>query len=589
MKIQTYQQQFVGPSQGGLAHALGGERRRALHVPKISVAPAAMAFLNTGIQIGEQIAEAQRVSEYSKAVVAARQGLAKIEDDAKSDTSLISSGDVAAHENYLAERSEELKAAVLENIKDPRAKRAFSLKFDEVKISATNRMRALGRNRVIDRGRAATDDELAALSDIIVRSGDLEAIGDAEGIIAGKVAAGFFTAQEGEQLKDRFRHDSILGYWDRRILEAPAIAYEMLKQEPKSLKFLTENEKTALMQKAKQSAQVKMKEQTETRIYAELRSKFGNNPQKILDYLEDPKHYKELTLSSRRYLISTFEAEWNRDLALAEHNRKETIKAELNNVYSLVNAGDVQAAADIVNRSAAMDAPTKERTIEALKKIPWKTDQTKYRQTRMAIYQGDISERAQIDALRGHGLSNTDADKLVNELEQKQKIYNPIISWFTRWFKAKYPAKDDLEMNMKYLEVGDILMNDILEEEQRKGRPLTRKEAQAIAQGYIDEIEIERDWWFDKKVPAIEARLMQQGPWDPAKAEDIRQRATDARVNPAVVEELSGEIPRNLQYKIAGILEANDYPVTAETIRTFYNNNKDQFQSTAAEALQFGD
>ena len=290
--------------------------------------------------------------------------------------------------------------------------------------------------------------------------------------------------------------------------------------------------------------------------------------------------YKELPLGSRRYLISTFAAEWNRDITLAEHARNQKIRSELNDVYSLIQDGDVTGAADIINKSRAMDAPQKEKMIDAIKKMPWTTDQNKYRQIRMAIYQGKIAERAQIDDMRGHGLSNTDADRLVNELEQKQKIYQPVISWFTGWFKSKYPAKDKLDMHLKYLEAGDMILNDILEGEKSKGRPLTRKEAQTIAQGYLEDVYIkgEPHWWrFDPEVPAIEARLMQQGPWDPARQENIRKRATEARItSPAETAGLDGILPREIQQRIAAQLEANGYAVTSENILTYYETNKNE-------------
>jgi len=211
-KLPVYDRQVVPSAKSDEVFTLGGERSTPLSIPTLSATPGAVrSVANTLKQIDDQFKDARRVEEFSNAVIASMESNSNYLNRVKSDAKFRNMS-VEDLEKDHSQYKIGLESRVLSNIKDPQTRTAISRKLREMDITTLGAVRAFGMNQQADRLRASTDQQLNVLSKSFVEGND-DAIETAISLIDGKVAADAFSRQEGQQLKERFRKDSIVGRW----------------------------------------------------------------------------------------------------------------------------------------------------------------------------------------------------------------------------------------------------------------------------------------------------------------------------------------------------------------------------------------
>jgi len=557
-KIPIYERQVARTSEADAAYSLAGERLSALTIPSHRAEYVGqVAFSERVTRIGERLMEADRVQQFSQAIVSANDGISRTLYDMQKDPALIDAPP-EEYEKELGRRANALKGDIQGKIRDVRTKEAFGLRFDDKVVDATNKVRALGRDRMISRGRATTDAQLDSLVNSFITSGDPKVLAEGGSIIAAKRAAGFFTAEEAEQLGQKFSRQASVNYWQRQILNAPAMAYTALQQNPESFGQLPEADRTTLMANAKQAADKWGRDQVRNGAYDMLKNRFGRNNDQAIDYLEDPKNMPNMDLDDRRYLIATFDAEISRDRERMNHARAETARGERRQVVDLLKKGEYDKAVELAGNSENLPGEFVEHVYRVAKKGSDAdvTDPKIRTSLVIGIHRGQITTAEQIDRYRLQGLSNDDADSLTAKVEKPEKrTYKETLDYAEAKFKALYPAKTEKEKHLKWFEFVNHVDQELGAAEHDKGRRLTYEEGRKIVDAWIDPQIREIDWWFDKKqVPFFE------------------RPSTQAKPQPEIK-----KIPPEHVKTIERYLLRNGYKATPENIQTYYNNNPYEF------------
>lgn len=558
-KIPLYEQTGQRTERAGASYSLAGERISPLRIPRYGRDwTGFIDFANQVTNIGERMVQAERVEEFSKATVSANEQISNLLQQIKTDPELINASPDEV-EDFYHEQTAEIKSNITQAMRSAPARDEFATRFDDKTISTLVKVRDLARHRMISRGRASTDDQLDALVNNMVETGDEKTLAEGLSIIKGKVAAGFFSPEEGEQLVDSFNRRAVKGYWNRRILDNPVLAYEILKENPSSLKLLDANDKTDLIARAKRAADLEGRDQVRNAVYGELKRKYGDHWGKAIDYLEDPKHYKSLDLESRRYLINTFAAERSRAQSEYDRYRNEKGRQEYDQVVELMKDRKYDEAMAATEASEFISPDTKARIYSALTRGDEAdaTDPKVYSSVVQGIHQGKIQTPDQVNQFRLAGLSNTDADKLVGKLAKPR--YKAVLDYAEDKYKTEYPSRDDFELYNKWLEFVQHIDAQLEEAEARKGAMLTFEEGKQIVHEWLDpQVEVRRFWWDSEYVPFFE----------PEKYE--AQKREEAKG-------LEG-IPEPVQNRISQILMKQGYQVTPANIETFFNNNREMFE-----------
>jgi hypothetical protein len=559
MRIPVYERQIERGGQGPALHSLPGERTSPMRIPSGAAQYEGLQEAAERVtRIGAKIKEAERVEEYSRALVNANEGMSRILQEMNEDPAL-AEAPPDEYEKRFGERSAELKQGIAAGMRDAEARDAFNLRFDDKAVDGRIKVRALGRDRMISRGRTSTDAQLDSLVNTMVRTGDVNALSEGESIIAGKVAAGFFSPEEGGQLRQRFLRSATAGYWERRILDAPALAYEMLRQNPESTRHLEETDRTRLLAAAKGAAEKHERDTTRNSAYAELKTRFGKNLQAAVDHLEDPRNYRDMDLDDRRYLIATFDAEITRDRERANQVRVESARAERRQVVDLMRKGDYDKAVELASGSENLPGEFVEHVYSVARrgKNADVTDPQVYTSLIEGIHKGTVTGPEQIDAYRLRGLSNDDADKLAGKVDKPERRgYKEAIDYAEAKFKALYPAKDDKEKHLKWFEFVNFVDRELDSAEKDKGRRLTHEEARRIVDSWIDPQLEEVDWWFDKtRVPFFDR---------PSARTDGPGR---------MLRGIPPEAVKGIERRLVGL----NLPVSEENIRQYWMNNQTEF------------
>lgn len=571
MQIKIYEPLEVGPQQSDAVPGLPGERRSMASFPDTGRAWAGMEQVGQTLnQIGARMQQAAEVQELSAAMVATTRGMADIYEQIRSDQSLAGAS-IAELEQSYADLSGDLRQQIAEGMKENRAKKSFLQKYEEDNLRGRLKVRDMGRQRFISRSRAATDQELQVLADNMVRTGELESITRGRAIIDGKVAAGIFTAEEGGQLVARFTRDAVIGYYERLIdtpKTAPA-AYQELISNPAALAHVDERTKSNLIQKARVAAEQATEQAYELAVMADVRDRFAGDLTAGMEYLEDPEHFPALTLSGRSRLIGFMGAVVNRDRMQKEAAIKQRADSDRIKIFGATVVNDLVKAAQIAAESPALSATEKIDILERLQKAPWQTAPDVYADTVQKIHAGAISEPEQVDALRGRGLSNADADNLKAKLSGPR--YKEALDYAERSFKLLYPAKDDLDAHIRYVAFVQQVDGDISAQNAARmtsGKPtLSAIEAREVVDGYLQEVTEKRNWWFDKTFRPVDKWMRGEQPFGHLQ-NDAGDRARPG-ISPADRRALSA-IPREQQDLIADYLSQKGAAITAENIKKAY-------------------
>lgn len=579
-KIPIYERQIERAQQGSMSYSLPGERVSPLNIPSDNPKWSGVQdFAERVTKIGERLRNAANTEALSNATVATADGLSRIVTGISEDQALIDAAPEEYERVYL-ERSAELKKSISGRIKDVATQSKFNSTFEDRALDGRVKIRALGRDRMISRGRASTDSQLDSLVNSFIRSGDPQALAEGGSIIAAKRASGFFTAQEAVDLGQKFARNATVGYWERRILDAPALAYEMLRKGSESLETLPEDDRTRLMAHAKHAAEQFDKDAALNTTYAELKQRFGNNLAGAVNHLVNPNNYKDLPLQQRNYLINSLEGEINFRQHQADRYRADMGRKERGEVLGLVNDGKIQEAIDRLGKAENIDPVSSERLESAIMRLPWKDNQLVVSKIDEAILGGDITDRDQIDDLRGHGLSNATADRAIRKLEKWQGRYREGLKYAEAKFKKVFPAKNEAEMHLQWGKAVSLI-SDELERVEDKGRAMPYKEQVEVIDNILDERVLQaRSFWFDVKGRPIE--YMIEGKPLPGTEKGQRPGATyTGRIDPVIYRQLPG-LPRKVVDQAARILAERGFIPTAKNIEAFYLENAANFQPVKA-------
>jgi hypothetical protein len=360
MQIKTYEPAQTGPAVGDQAGSFAGERRSTASFPARGLRYAGMEqFGNAVTKIGKKIQHAAEVQEYADAMVKATAGMTDIYRNISQDPQFAESSADELDAEF-ARRSSQLRDKIASGMKEYQAKKAFENQYAQDDLKGRIRIRDMGRQRFVSRARASTDEQVQALSDNLIATGDLDNIPKANAIVDGKVAAGIFTAEEGRQLKDKFSNNAIVGYYER-LIEDPKTAVAAFEEltgdgQPAALGNVDERTKSALVEKARAAAKKANDDALDNLIITEMRAKFPADPAAAAAWLENPKHYPKLDFEGRARMITYFNAIDTRQRLEAERARKVQADGDRLKVFSAIEQGDIPSAAKIVAGSKAMDS-----------------------------------------------------------------------------------------------------------------------------------------------------------------------------------------------------------------------------------------
>lgn len=576
MKIPIFETKQTGPIVGTRERSFAGERRSPLSFPLAGRKYRGLQAVGSVIaDIGRRMQQASEAQDLSDAMVKSTAGFAGIYRTLRDDPEMAEATPEEFEQRY-GELSKELREQVSGQMKEPRAKERFSRQYDADDLRARLKVRDLARQRLVDRARASTDQQLQSLTDNLVDTGDIETINKGMAIIDGKVAAGILTAQEGQQLAQKFKVNAAVGYYER-LIEDPKtapIAYQELTAdpEPKILQQVDERTKTQLIAKARQKAEVSIGDSYKNLVLAEMRQRFGQDYLSAAAYVEDPKHYKDLSFSARAALIGYFEGLETQRRQNEAYVRNQQAEKDRAQIYAHVINGDLGQAVTSAANSWALTPSEKVDFYNKVKKIPWETSGAVYADVVRKIHAGIIDEPEQINFFRGRGLSNQDADKLIGKL--KAPLYKEVLDYGEHKFKLLYPAKDNLEEHVRYLGFVQQVDADISKQNAERAKkglpPLTAGEARQIVDAYLDEAVEERRLWFDKTYRPVERWMKGKEPFN-----------TETQTRPPIPahERMRlSHIPADQIEKIADHLWQKGYKVNARNIGLFYENAKKHMQ-----------
>jgi hypothetical protein len=578
MRIQVYEPREVGPQQGNMPGSLPGERRQAVTIPELGRAAQGLGEVGRALtHISQKMQQAAEVQEFANSVVQSSRGLADIHNQIRDDPTLADASVEELEQDFM-ERSGTLRGQVADGMKEARAKKAFLNQYAEDELRGQLKMRDFGRQRFISKARASTDTELQALSDSLIESGDLQAITKGQAIIEGKVKAGIFSPEEGQQLDQRFRRDAVIGYYERLIENprtAAAVYQELTKEkEPAALAMVDERTKSALIDKARTASRKAIEDVYESTVLRDMQAKYPNDALKAIEHLENPENYKALSFEGRQKLISFIYSTANRQRLMQEEAQQKQAEGDRLGVFNLLLQNKTNDAVDAISKSGAITGKEKMELYEKIKSYPWKTSQGVYAEAVQKIHSGIIKDGAEIDTLRGRGLSNEDADQLRSKLQAPK--YKETMDYAEKTFKLYYPAKEDLEKHVRWLEFVQQADRDIGTQNAERFKagkpPLTNTEAREIVDAYMQEKTEERKWWFDKTYRPVERWMEGEKPFD-LKAEGRIQIPAHERLR------LNAIMPREAQDRVADMLLQNGFQVTAENIAKFYRANQGQLDN----------
>lgn len=606
MQIPSYQRTELPEGQGSSALALSQEWSRPMSIPKRDAGYGFSKISGAMNDLSDRFKQAEDVEDYSGAIVKAHRGLADIQDRISQDAE-IRAMDREQHEKWFEEQSRDLRDTIVGGMKSSRAKEKFTTAYEELNTTNLVRVRDVARQRFVDRSRASTEAGLDELSNLMIRTGDLSKYAAMEGIVQGKVSAGVFTAQEGEQLIDKWRSKSLAGYWERKIEEAPTTVYAILKeQNPESFKQLDEDTKTKLLLKAKQASETQGHQVRLQMAYLELDKEFGGNPGRKIAYLENPKNMPELRLDERNQLITTYHAQISRARESFNQARIDGNRNEADLFARAYTAQDYEKAARILAGARNLSAEQRMHFGSALKagKTVDVTDPnvrtdfvTAFHQRRVpgeadAPYSDDAYIMA-VDARRLNGLSNNDADRLIAAVKDKRSRYSEGIRYAEDLYNKTFPNKSDPAMALRRPDFVDFLQTEWTRIEGEKGRALTLGEQSDVIHQWLDKQVTQKDaylWFIDRtSIPWSDkikgkGSFTQEGPVQPGRGLGTSYAGgAQSMTGPAGPAEING-VPREAADQIRKIFEAENKRnpksppllATPQNIRAFYDNPKNK-------------
>ena len=255
MKLETYTARQVPSGQGSAAFSAPGEQRSPLRVPDTAgmVAGAIDQGASVLADISARMAKARQVDQLTEAQVAAREGFAGIAQQ-MADPQFLSQTDPADFEKRFEEFSSGLWDKISPTVSDPEVLRQVEKDYAGLRLSNLVNVRQQARSEQIDRGRAGTIQQLERLQNLLLKAdqaadtaGFADIMGQAEAVLAGKAAAGYFSQQEVVAELERFSRKTAATLWTRRIIDNPKAAMEALA-EP--LDTLDEDERLRLFDRA---------------------------------------------------------------------------------------------------------------------------------------------------------------------------------------------------------------------------------------------------------------------------------------------------------------------------------------------------
>jgi hypothetical protein len=205
---------------------------------------------------------------------------------------------------------------------------------------------------------------------------------------------------------------------------------------------------------------------------------------------------------------------------------------------------------------------------EKILKQPWKDSDPVVSRLTQQIHQGVITDREDIDAYRGKGLSNATADKLVGKLDKPK--YKKALDYAEQQFKKLYPAKDDIEKHLRYMDFVNHIDQQIATENanraQGKKPPMSQMEATELVDSYLQEQSAERKYWFDKTYRPVENWLKGETPFEDRP--EVRPPI------PAMERRFMHNIPREAQERIADELYKSGYKINWKNIQKVWQGHQ---------------
>jgi len=313
-------------------------------------------------------------------------------------------------------------------------------------------VKRLQRQKIVDQGRATLSQGLetyVGALPLAKEQGDIDYLRQsALADIDAKHKAGIISAQEAQQTADKFL-ESTDTYLVQRDLSANPVAALAALRDPEKYRYLDPTRRIAFQAKAEEKAAAAMDEQAVESAYSWADKRFTDHEEAVR-WFEDPDNNpdgRKLSLGQRNSVLRLLGARAATQRQARAESLAKTERQEQDAIFKAMRSGNFEEAQRIVDRSEVLDYEFRSKITSAVGKggSALKTDAGVEAKIIQGIRTGEITDKSQILALEGNGLSAKDADKYVAKLEKASVPpgFNP---WEQSYKLYKDTFKDDQDM-----------------------------------------------------------------------------------------------------------------------------------------------
>lgn len=471
--------------------------------------------------------------------------------------------------NDISDRIDKARQKYNEQIgDDDEVMQAFMPSFEMSAINLESGIKKLSRSKFIDADRGALKNEMDNIFELAGRSGDYDRIAGeyrpmAKAAIAGRTASGVIDNVAAETLGSQLDDQLWDNYLTAQSRINPINASESLKNE-KMFPGLSRDKRLFWQGQMDEAATKKRIEDTSYGLITAHKTDFNA-------MYADLAANKSLSRYEASKIQDTLEAAEKQYTQKLNEAREQGKKQELDNIYKLVNEGNILDAVKSVEDSEFLTEQEKFDKSDSLKnygkKELWSTNPEIEAKLTKRIESGDITE-TDIEFYRGMGLSNDDTNKLKTRLTNKGKdpvkdsIISDAVSYAkSRWTTA-YPKQDDDAKYFSYIKFQNQIQDEL--EAMAKDKPLTRAEAVKHIDEYFTLKTEKRNWWPDKEYYEVEK--LAEGYTETPEAAEQRKREEEFQVK----KDTKG-IPEDDRKQLEDTLRAQGMEVSEDNVLKIYN------------------
>ncbi len=399
--------------------------------------------------------------------------------------------------------------------------------------------------------------------------------------IAGGIASGAFTFENGQKLKEHYRNQSLSAYGHNLAVGNPTEVIRQIETSPAAgekdthpLSQLDATQKAALRTAAhariehlsserrqeQERQEREFQKNTVNEAYKGTLDLFSGDFAKATEYARNPANYPLLDEEKRRGLVSALEsgAQWDRQQKddLRKKNNDKVFDEFLKNPSAMTEATINATSADPQTRQHLIDLQRKNTEQR------FKTDPAVEADVLGRIWRGDIKNRSDLLPFVGNGLGVDKMKELSGSIEQAQDpTKSKYFEMADKLFEGKY--KDDKEMlklKTEYL----VVLDQHIKRDGLKGMDIFKK-----AEELLKPLEERTFWqWWNGSNPSTPFNKIvdKNPPWLTVESPPAAPTGDPVKRPLPLPPDVSGK------YEV--ILKQNNMPVTPGNIKALYDQDQ---------------